>query len=46
MYVMNYTKPDIAYTISKLTRFRSNPSTNHLKANKKDNQVFEVHLGL
>jgi hypothetical protein len=29
MYSMNCTKPDIAYSISKLGRFISNPSINH-----------------
>jgi len=29
MYSMNYTKPDIGYSVSKLGRFISNPSINH-----------------
>jgi len=29
MYLMNYTRPDIAYVVSKLSRYTSNPSDNH-----------------
>ena len=29
MYAMKYTRPDIAYLISKLSRFLSNPTINH-----------------
>ena len=29
MYVMNCTRPDIAYAINKLSRFTSNPDPNH-----------------
>ena len=32
MYVMNYTRPDIAYSISKLSRYTSNPRVDHWKA--------------
>ena len=32
MYVMNCTRPDIAYTVSKLSRYTSNPSPDHWKA--------------
>ena len=32
MYLMNCTKPDIAYTVSKLSRYTSNPSASHWKA--------------
>jgi hypothetical protein len=32
MYVMNCTRPDIAYSVSKLSRFTSNPGENHWKA--------------
>ena len=32
MYVMNCTRPDIAYAISKLSRYTSNPGPNHWKA--------------
>ncbi len=32
MYVTNCTRPDIAYSINKLSRFTSNPSTDHWKA--------------
>ena len=32
MYVMNYTRPDIAYPISKLIRYTSNPGPDHWKA--------------
>ena len=32
MYVMNYTRPDIAYAISKLSRYTSNPGPEHWKA--------------
>ena len=35
MYVMNYTKPDIAYLKSKLSRFTSNPIMDHCKATKR-----------
>ncbi|XP_022877047.1 uncharacterized protein LOC111395297 [Olea europaea var. sylvestris] len=31
MYVMNCTRPDIAYSISRLNRYTSNPSTDHWK---------------
>ena len=32
MYLMNCTIPDIAYTVSRLSRYTSNPSTDHWKA--------------
>ncbi|KAK8624299.1 hypothetical protein V6N13_065646 [Hibiscus sabdariffa] len=32
MYLMSCTRPDIAFTISSLSRFTSNPSENHWKA--------------
>ena len=32
MYVMNCTRPDIAYAVSKLSRFTSNPGKHHWKA--------------
>ena len=32
MYVMNYTRPDIAYAVSKLSRYTSNPGPDHWKA--------------
>ena len=32
MYVMNCTRPDIAYAVSKLSRYTSNPGKNHWKA--------------
>ena len=32
MYVMNNTRPDIAYVVSKLSRYTSNPSLDHWKA--------------
>jgi hypothetical protein len=32
MYIMNCTRPDIAYSISKLSRFTSNPGRDHWKA--------------
>ena len=32
MYVMNCTRPNIAYTVSKLSRYTSNPVPNHWKA--------------
>ena len=32
MYVMNCTRPDIAYSVSKLSRYISNPRVNHWKA--------------
>ena len=32
MYLMNYTRPDIAYAISKLSRYTSNPSDQHWTA--------------
>ena len=32
MYIMNCTRPDIAYSISKLSRYTSNPGENHWKA--------------
>ncbi|XVF56242.1 hypothetical protein PTKIN_Ptkin06aG0103100 [Pterospermum kingtungense] len=32
MYLMNCTRPDIAYTISRLSRYTSNPSVKHKKA--------------
>ncbi|KAL6333744.1 hypothetical protein AAG906_028930 [Vitis piasezkii] len=32
MYVMNCTRPDIAYSVSKLSRFTSNPGENHWKS--------------
>ncbi|KAK4382300.1 Retrovirus-related Pol polyprotein from transposon TNT 1-94 [Sesamum angolense] len=31
MYIMNYTRPNIAYAINKLSRFKSNPSKDHWK---------------
>ena len=31
MYVMNCTRPDIAYVVSKLSRYTSNPSSDHWK---------------
>ncbi|KAL0429099.1 UNVERIFIED_CONTAM: Retrovirus-related Pol polyprotein from transposon TNT 1-94 [Sesamum radiatum] len=31
MYIMNCTRPDIAYAVNKLSRFTSNPSKNHWK---------------
>ena len=32
MYLTVYTRPDIVYTVSVLSRFLSNPSPQHLKA--------------
>ena len=32
MYVMNYTRPHIAYVVSKLSRYTSNPGPDHWKA--------------
>ena len=32
MYLMNCTRPDIAYAISKLSRYTSNPDEDHWKA--------------
>ena len=32
MYVMNCTRPDIAYAVSKLSRYTSNPRSDHWKA--------------
>ena len=32
MYLMSCTRPDIAYTVSTLSRYMSNPSAGHLKA--------------
>lgn len=32
MYIMNCTRPDIAYSVSKLSRFTSNPGEDHWKA--------------
>lgn len=34
----------IAYLISKLSRFISNSSIDHLKTIKKDTQIFEIYL--
>ena len=31
MYLMSCTRPDIAYTISTLSRYTSNPSADHLE---------------
>ncbi|KAL0418236.1 UNVERIFIED_CONTAM: Retrovirus-related Pol polyprotein from transposon TNT 1-94 [Sesamum radiatum] len=31
MYIMNCTRPDIAYAVNKLSRFTSNPSKDHWK---------------
>ena len=31
MYLMSYTRPDIAYAVSKLSRYTTNPRTNHWK---------------
>ncbi|KAL0560837.1 hypothetical protein IC582_001251 [Cucumis melo] len=32
MYIMSYTRPDIAYAVSKLSRYTSNPGQDHWKA--------------
>jgi hypothetical protein len=32
MYIMNCTRPDIAYSVSKLSRYTSNPGEDHWKA--------------
>ncbi|GJY06970.1 zinc finger, CCHC-type containing protein [Tanacetum coccineum] len=32
MYAMTYTRPDIAFTVGKLSRYNSNPSTQHWQA--------------
>ena len=32
MYLMSCTRPDIAYTVSRLSRYTSNPSADHWKA--------------
>jgi len=32
MYLMNCTRPDIAYTVSKLSRYASNPRDDHWTA--------------
>ena len=29
MYAMHYTRPDISFSVGKLSRFTSNPSVNH-----------------
>ena len=29
MYIMNDTRPDIAYSVSKLSRYTSNPGEDH-----------------
>ena len=34
IHVMNYTRPDIAYTMSVLTRYMHSPRTTHWKAAK------------
>ena len=31
MYLMNYTRPNMAYTVSKLSRYMSNPGADHWK---------------
>ena len=36
MYLMSCTKPNIAYTFSRLSRYMSNPSTDQLKSNHKN----------
>lgn len=35
MFLMNCTHPDIAYAVSRLSRYTHNPSLNHLKALKR-----------
>ena len=32
MYAMHYTRPDIAFSVCKLSRYTSNPSTEHWRA--------------
>ena len=32
MYVMNCTRPNISYSVSKLSRYTSNPGVDHWKA--------------
>ena len=32
MYIMNCTRPDIAYVVSKLSKYTSNPGEDHWKA--------------
>ena len=49
MYIMNCTRPDIAFAVSKLSRFTSNPNGDHWKALKrvlgylKQTQNFGLH---
>ena len=35
IYIMNWTRPDVAYTVSKLCRFMHNPGEEHIKALKR-----------
>jgi hypothetical protein len=44
MYVMNCTRFDIAYSVSKLSRFIQKSKYESLESNKKDTEVFEVHF--
>jgi hypothetical protein len=44
MYVINCTRFDIAYSVSKLSRFIQKSKYESLESNKKDTEVFEVHF--
>ena len=42
MYLMSCTRPDIAYTVSRLSRYTSNPSVDH-ESNSKITQVLTIY---
>ena len=44
MYAMNCIRPDIAYSISKLSKFTSNPNMDHQKTIKRILEYFKYTL--
>nr|GEU88241.1 hypothetical protein [Tanacetum cinerariifolium] len=45
IYVMTYTSPDIAFAVGKLSRYTSNPGTQHWQAIQRATSSWVFHLG-
>ena len=46
MYIMNCTRPDIIYSVNKLSGFISNQSMDNWNVVNKFLKIFEIHIGL